>query len=125
MDAELPADVLVSDRPIDQAQLRELVGRYFGDMVKLVVDVRRRLVAVGGELHADAEAVLLERGSKQADIWGANYYPGLGPDECLQFTALINIRPTQGNRAMEVHDPAIRETMRAIVHELVGRGDPL
>ncbi len=125
MDANPPADILVSDQPIDPAQLRELVDRFFGDMVKLVIDVRRRLVAVGGELHADAAAVLLERGSKQADLWGANYYPGLGPDDSLQFTALINIRPAQDNRAMEVQDPAIRGEMRAIVHELVGRGEPL
>ena len=125
MESERPDDILVSDRPIDPKLLRELVERFFGDMVKLVVDVRQRLVAVGGELHADAEAVLLEGGSKQADLWGANYYPGLGPDECLQFTALINIRPAQDNRAMEVQDPAIRETIRAVVHELVGKGESL
>lgn len=125
MDSEPTADILVSDQPIGAARLGELVDRFFGDMVKLVVDVRRRIVAVGGELHADAEAVLLERGSKQADLWGANYYPGLGPDDCLQFTALINIRPTQDNPAMEVQDPAIRERMRAVVHDLVGRGETL
>ena len=94
-------------------------------MVKLVIDVRRGVVAVGGELHADAEAILLEGGSKQVDLWGANYYPGLGPEDCLQFTALINIRPAQDNRGMEVQDPAIRETMRTLVHELVGKGEAL
>jgi hypothetical protein len=120
-----PDIVIVDDQPIDSALLRELVDRFFGDMVKLVVDVRRRVVAVGGELHADAEAVLLDSGSKQADLWGANYYPGLGPDHCLQFTALINIRPTQDNRAMEVQDPAIREEMGLIVRDLVGQGEAL
>lgn len=125
MDSEPTADILVSDQPIGAAQLGDLVDRFFGDMVKLVVDVRRRIVAVGGELHADAEAVVLERGSTQAGLWGANYYPGLGPDDCLQFTALINIRPTQDNPAMEVQDPAIRERMRAVVHDLVGRGETL
>ena len=125
MNVDPPAIVIVSDQPIDAAKLRELVDRFFGDMVKLVVDVRRRVVAVGGELHADAEAVLLDGGSKGADLWGANYYPGLGPDDCLQFTALINIRPTQDNRAMEVQDPVIREEMDVIVRELVGQGEAL
>lgn len=125
MEPDPPEDIHLVDQPIDPQVLRALVERFFGDMVKLVIDVRRRLVAVGGELHADAEAILLERGSKQADLWGANYYPGLGADDCVQFTALINIRPTQNNRAMEVQDPVIREDMRAIVHELVGRGEPL
>ena len=125
MNLDSPGIVIVSDQPIDTAQLTELVDRFFSDMVKLVVDVRRRVVAVGGELHADAEAVLLEGGSEQADLWGANYYPGLGPDDCLQFTALINIRPAHDNRAMEVQDPAIREEMGAIVRELVGQGEAL
>ena len=116
MRTESPDDIVVIDRPIDVELLRGLVDRFFGDMVKLVIDVDQRLVAVGGELHADAEAILLGRGCRQADLWGANYYPGLGPDECIQFTALINIRPSQDNRAMEVQDPAIRNAMRAIVH---------
>ena len=125
MDAELPDDIYLSDQPIDPELLRELVDRFFGDMVKIVVDVRQRLVAVGGELHADAAALLLDRGCKQADLWGANYYPGLGSEDCIQFTALINIRPSQDNRAMEVEDPVLRETMRSIIHELIGRGGPL
>lgn len=125
MNVEPPAIVVVSDQPIAAAQLCELVDRFFGDMVKLVVDIRRRVVAVGGELHADAEALLLEDGSRQTDLWGANYYPGLGPEDCLEFTALINIRPTQDNPAMEVQDPVTREAMGEIVNELVGRGEPL
>jgi len=125
MEPKFQHEIHVIDRPIEPELLRALVDRFFGDMVKLVVDIRQRLVAVGGELHADAEAILLERGCKQTDLWGANYYPGLGPDDCVEFTALINIRPAQENRAMEVQDPEIRDTMGAIVHELVGRGEPL
>lgn len=123
MSSEPPAIVVVRDQPVDAAQLRDLVERFFGDMVKLVVDIERQVVAVGGELHADAEALLLEDGSKQTDLWGANYYPGLGAEDCIQYTALINIRPAQDNRAMEVQDPDIRRTMRDIVHRLVGKGE--
>jgi len=67
--------VIVSQR-IDRTELTRLVAAHFGDMVKLVVDVERGVVAVGGELHADAEQLLLEQGSRQANLWGANYYPG-------------------------------------------------
>lgn len=121
----LPVASLVTDRPIDARRLRALVDAWFGDMVKVVVDVRRRVVAVGGELHADAEALLLEQGSRQTDLWGANYYPGLGVERAVEFTALINIRPSQGNRSMQVEDAAVRETIRTIIHELVGTGQPL
>lgn len=125
MDAGIPSGILIANSRVDPAQLRELVEQYFGDMVKLVVDVRRRVVALGGELHADAEALLLEHGSRQTDLWGANYYPGLGRSQCIEFTALINIRPAQGNRSMQIQDPGIREAVREIVHELVGTGEPL
>ncbi len=87
-----PADVLVRDRRIERSDLVRLVS-LFGDMVKYVVDVERGVVAIGGELHADAEQVLLEQGSRQADLWGANYYPGRrGPESCIEFTSLINIK---------------------------------
>jgi hypothetical protein len=94
-------------------------------MVKYVVDVRRRVAAVGGELHADGARLLLDEGSSQADLWGANYYPGLGPERCIEYTALINIRPSQGNRGMEIQDASTRELVREITFELVGRGESL
>ncbi len=111
--------------PIEQAELARLVDRYFRDMVKLVVDVRRRRVAVGGELHADGERLLLDDGSRQGDLWGANYYPEVGPDRCIEYTALVNIRPSQGNPSMEILDPNTREMVREIAFELIGRGASL
>lgn len=120
--APSPLAILVTDRPISPSELRQLVDAWFGDMVKVVIDARRRLVAIGGELHADAEALLLEQGSHQTDLWGANYYPGLGPERCVEFTALINIRPSQGNRSMQVEDVTVRDTIRSIIHDLVGTG---
>ncbi len=97
-------DILIISSRIDPGQLHRLVGAYFTDMVKYVVDVRRRVIGIGGELHADAEQLLLEDGSRQDDLWGANYYPGEGSESCIEYTALINIRPAQGNRSMEVAD---------------------
>lgn len=125
MSDDRPPGIVITDRPIEPSTLRALTEQWFGDMVKLVVDINRGLVAIGGELHADAEALLLERGSRQTDLWGANYMPGAGPEHCLELTALINIRPGQGNRSMVVQDPQIAATMRAMVGELVGRGEPL
>ena len=121
---EVP-DIVVATERIDRSILRTLVERFFEDMVKYVVDVERGVVAVGGELHADAEAVLLEGGSRQVDLWGANYYPGRGPEECIEYTSLINIRPAQGNRSMEIEDGGIRERVRDLTWSLIGRGEVL
>lgn len=52
-------------------QVREMLA-FYGDMIKIVVDIRRSILAGGGEMHADCEDVLLAAGSEQDDLWGAN-----------------------------------------------------
>lgn len=122
--AVTPRIVVVSGR-IAAAELARLVGDPFEDMVKFVADLDLRLVALGGELHADAEELLIEQGSRQASLWGGNYFPGLGPQDCIQYTSLINIRPSQGNRTMLVEDARVREHIRELVFAFVGQGEPL
>jgi len=115
------ARILVLDRPITADELNRLVGNPFDGMVKFVVDLRRRLVAFGGELHVDAEALLIDQDSRQEDLWGGNYFPARDDAKCIEFTSLINIRPAQGNRSIELQDPALRERIGALVLERVGR----
>jgi len=122
--ANEPTIVLTSDA-LAPAEVRRLVQAFFSDMVKVVVDVRRGRAAVGGELHADGEQLLLEEGSEQADLWGANYYPARGSDRCVEFTAMINIRPAHGNAAMEIEDPEVRRLVRDVVSRVLGRGEAL
>jgi hypothetical protein len=85
--------------------------------VKLAVDIRRAIVAGGGILHADCEAELLNDGSQQEDIWGADWF---GKSQKVRFEALINIRPRQGNPSMEIQDARIRSKVESIVTELLG-----
>jgi len=120
-----PPPIVLLSSLIDPAALSRLVQDGFRDMVKFVADVERGRIALGGELHADAEQVLLEDGSQPEDLWGANYYPGLGRQDCIEFTSLINIRPARDNPGMEIADPAIRERLRALTFELIGKGEPL
>jgi hypothetical protein len=120
-----PGIVVVREGHLRPDELRRLVLLYFEDMVKYVVDVTRGVIAVGGEMHADAEQLLLEDGSRQDDLWGANYYPGRGRDGCVEYTALINISPARGNRSMELQDPALRERVRELTWALLGEGEPL
>lgn len=119
-----PDIVILNDR-IAADDLQALVERFFEDMVKFVVDVERGVAAVGGDLHADAKALLLEDGSRQQDLWGANYYPGRAPEDCIEYTSLINIRPAQGNRSMELEDPGMRDMLRDLTFRLIGQGEAL
>lgn len=88
-------------------------------MIKAVVDVDREIIAIDAELHADLESLLLEEGSKQENLWGINLYPERGEAEWIEYTALINIRPSAGNRAMEVQDATLRDRISDIVKKLI------
>ena len=112
---------IVRDR-VALADLVALAESRFGDLVKAVVDIDRGIMAVGGELHADEEALLLDDGSRQADLWGINLYPAdhRQPD-WLEFDSMINVRPTAGNRTRSVEDPMVRERIITIVEGLVVR----
>ncbi len=111
---------VVSDR-IQLAELKSMSQETFGGLVKAVVDVRRGIMAVDADLHADEEGVLLERGSEQHDLWGINLYPDRPVDQWIEFDSVINIRPSHGNRSRGVDDLAIRNEIIAIVSRLVGR----
>ena len=103
--------IRIIDQPVSRADLAEIAKERFGDMVKAVVDLDRGIMAIGGELHADEEAVLLEQGSKQEDLWGINLYPGAKDDSFLEYDSMINIRPSQEQIA-GVEDAAVREKVR-------------
>jgi hypothetical protein len=106
-------------RGVSRSRLAELAGELFGDMVKAVVDVNRRVMAIGGELHSDEEAALLDDGSRQTDLWGINLYPAETGDAWIEYDSMINVRPAQGNRSRNVEDEALRRRLRDIVHALV------
>ncbi len=80
-----------------------------------VVDIEREILAMGGEYHMDANMVLIENGSQQHNVWGFNWYFNRTGDDRIEYVSLINIRPAQGNRAMEVRDATLRDTMKVII----------
>ena len=119
MDSDAPR--IVRDA-ISLAEVRHLAQLRFGDLVKASVDIGRGLMAIGGELHSDEEALLLQDGAVQSDIWGINIYPDEPGDGWIEFDSMINVRPSQGNRSRGVDDPAIQAKIRRVVATLVDRG---
>jgi len=102
------------------SELQKMSEKMSEPLVKGVVDVSRQLLVLDAEMHVDQEQFLLENGSKQADLWGINLWPGqYGTDEFIEFDSMINIRPWQNNRSRSVDDQAIREKIAAIVMEKV------
>ena len=88
-------------------------------MVKCVIDLEKGVMAIGGEMHADEEVLLLENGSKQENLWGINLYPDNTNDSFVEFDSMINIRPRQGNRSRGVEDVDIRKKFLEVIDKLV------
>ena len=111
-------EIMVIDDKIGRAELKRVAEQRFGDMVKAVVDIERGIMAIGGDLHADEEALLLEQGSQQKDLWGINLYPDIVDAGWLEFDSMINLRPSQNNRSRGVDDPSTRQKITEIVARL-------
>jgi hypothetical protein len=107
------------ENQISMSELQEMSTSRFGDFVKAVVDVQRGMMAVDAELHADEEALLLEGGSLQENLWGINLYPALGDNHFIEYDSMINLRPSVGNRSRGVDDPHLRERIETLVLGLV------
>src|SRR4249920_3804935 len=100
---------MLIEHPVALGDLQRLAREQFGDFVKAVVDVEQGIMALGGELHADDEAFLLDRGSEQRDLWGINIHPFKGRAEWVEFDSLINIRPAAGNLSRSVEAEETRQ----------------
>jgi hypothetical protein len=113
--------LVTETNPIALEEVRTLARSRFGDMVKGVVDLRRGVLLLDADLHADQEAALLTDGSQQADLWGINLYPDATGDDWLEYDSMINLRPSFGNRSRGVDNPETRAAIAALVARLLRR----
>ena len=104
--------------------LKEMAEKMFGNLVKAVIDTEQGIMAIDGELHADEQALLLEKGSEQKNLWGINIYPEKTGEDFIEFDSVINIRPSQQNRSRGVDDLEIRKKILEIVNKLIENGLP-
>ena len=111
--------MLILNQPISRDELKSIAANTFGDMVKAVADVRRGLIAIDADLHADLEYYLLKNGSMQQDLWGFNLWVEEEGEDFIEFDSLINIRSWQGNPSRDVEAPEIREAIKSIVDKFI------
>jgi hypothetical protein len=102
-------------------ELRQMARGRFGDMVKAVVDLRRGVMLLDADMHADQEAELLSEGANQRDLWGINLYPDIDGPDWLEFDSMINLRPSFGNRSRGVDDATTRDAIVALVARMMRR----
>ena len=112
-------EIKIIKEKITLNELNEMAKDGFGDFVKGVCDIEKGVLAFGGELHSDCYERLIENGSQAEDIWGFNIFPELPKEKYLEFTSLINIRPSVGNRSMEIQSEEIKKKIVKIIEEVV------
>jgi len=101
-------------------ELNNMAQKMYGSLVKAVADLEKGVIVVDAEMHADEEAYLLEKGSKQENLWGFNLYPAkFGTDEFVEFDSMINIRPRQKNFNRGIDDQQIRNKILRLVTKKV------
>ncbi len=110
--------IVSSDNKIKMSELKKIAEEMFDILVKGVVDIEKEILVIGGELHSDEEALLLENGSKQENLWGINLYPD-EKENFIEFDSVINIKPSLGNKSRDIEDPEIKEKIKKIVEKLV------
>ncbi len=106
--------VLIVRTKID-SETRKKIAEDLKGYIKVVVDIRRKILTAGGEKHVDGERLLLEDGSRQEDLWGAGLDLETGE---MDFDSLINLRPTQ-NRSREILDEEIRKKAASLIEALL------
>ena len=105
---------------VTTAELSEMAGKMYGNLVKAVVDIKKKELVVDVEMHVDAEQFLLEDGSMQNDLWGINLHPvKFKSDEFIEFDSMINIRPRQNNMSRGIDDEDLRKQITLLVAEKV------
>jgi len=98
-----------------------MAKKMFGDFVKAVVDLDKKTMVIDAELHADEEALLLSKGSKQQNLWGINLYPEEASDGWIEFNSMINLRPSANNLSTTIEDQKIKKQIVEIVNALIKR----
>ncbi|HJH55614.1 DUF5674 family protein [Brachyspira hyodysenteriae] len=111
--------MIIIKEGIEVSEIKNMLGNYFTDMVKGVVDIEKNELALDAELHSDLESLLIENGSLQKDLWGINIYPELDDEDFIEFDSWINIKPTDNNRSRYVEDENIRNKIIEILDNLI------
>lgn len=106
----------IIDSPLKKSDLLPNASFVIDDeMIKGVVDIKKEIIGIDADLHADIEQYMLDSGSAQEDLWGINLYPNIEGEGFVEFDSMINIRPRQNNRTRFVEDAAIRDKIKGVI----------
>ena len=111
--------MIILSEPTNKETIFKNHNHFFKTMIKAVVDVHNEVLALDAELHADLENILLHEGREQENLWGINLFLEKEKKDWIDYTALINIRPSMNNRSMDIENTELRQKITDIVCRLI------
>lgn len=112
-------EIKIVKKEISLEEVKKTAEEQYGNMIKAVVDIEKEIMAIGGELHSDANDLLNKAGSDQRKVWGINIFPKKPKEEWIEFNSLINIKPKEGNFDMDIKFEEIKNKIKEIVNKLI------
>lgn len=80
---------MILRRRVSLEEIKEMQPQYFEDMVKIVIDGKKELVAVNMEMHSDLGIELYDDGSNEDDLYGANI---MYADHSIEWSSTLNVK---------------------------------
>ena len=97
--------IITKSTPYTKKEIKKL-QEVFDSYIKTVIDIENNICSAGCDRHYESENILLDQGSKQANLWGG----GIDIDlKIIDFNSFINIRPTDNNTSNEIQNDHIRK----------------
>jgi hypothetical protein len=112
-------EIKIIKEKISLEEVKKMAEEQYNNMIKAVVDIEKEIMAIGGELHSDANELLSNAGSDQKNVWGINIFPGKSREEWIEFNSLINIKPKEGNLDMDIKLNEVKNKIEEIVNKLI------
>lgn len=102
--------IITKSQPFTKEEIDKL-SEQFEFYIKTVIDIEKEICSAGCDRHFDSEKILLDRGSRQSDLWGG----GIDLEtKIIDFNSFINIRPTDNNTSNEIQNEEIRAKYEAL-----------
>lgn len=103
--------IITKNSPFTTEEIDQL-KQQFPNYIKTVIDIDQKICSAGADRHSDSEQILLDRDSKQTDLWG-------GGIDCqtkeIDYNSFINIRPRDHNRSNQIENSDTRVSFHALM----------
>ena len=106
--------ILILKDTATHEQINKLTQIYLA-YTKVVVDIKRNVLAAGGEFHIDCEQVLLADGSVQDNLWGGGYN---FENKEVDFLGLTNYKPNIDHLSYEITTKDIRQQVESMIRKV-------